>query len=509
MVDVTKTTFLLFLFRAVGLLVSIMSVTVTAKFFGVSIEKDCWILALALTTTIVQAVWGPLNEIFRAKFIFTLEEEGLEKVLNMTSSLVGFIIAVTSLIGIITYVFSEEISSFLIGNIPSDAIRVFRLLVVCLIPTMILNELTKITTSVLNAFEIFYIPEIVGALAGSVNIVLIIVLAPHIGIKSLLVANYVSVIFLLVINLYYLKKKGIGIWTKYIFFRFTYVKPFLIFALPFFLPYFVGQLNGITEKYIASLLGQGAVSSLDYASQFTKILQTLLSSVLATVMVPLLAKTFANDDMNGFVSIMEKNIKTCMIILILSCSFLVGASEPLCEFFFYRGKVNIDQLNVIIELTRLYGITFISVFLYLFSGYALLSLNRGKLYATVGVLTQIVVMFFFVIGYVIFNNLHIFPLSVGIAHLLAAFIMMNRAQVVFNKEIIWLTLRGFIGISIISIVVSLLNMYMNIENSFIEILLSGLFVLLLFFVISKPIGYNINDIISVLQLNKARWKKRN
>ena len=72
MVDVTKTTFLLFLFRAVGLLVSIMSVTVTAKFFGVSIEKDCWILALALTTTIVQAVWGPLNEIFRAKFIFTL-----------------------------------------------------------------------------------------------------------------------------------------------------------------------------------------------------------------------------------------------------------------------------------------------------------------------------------------------------------------------------------------------------------------------------------------------------
>ena len=118
-------------------------------------------------------------------------------------------------------------------------------------------------------------------------------------------------------------------------------------------------------------------------------------------------------------------------------------------------------------------------------------------------------MFFFVIGYVIFNNLHIFPLSIGIAHLLAAFIMMNRAQVVFNKEIIWLTLRGFIGISIISIVVSLLNMYMNIENSFIEILLSGLFVLLLFFVIAKPIGYNINDIISVLQLNKARWKKRN
>ena len=50
---------------------------------------------------------------------------------------------------------------------------------------------------------------------------------------------------------------------------------------------------------------------------------------------------------------------------------------------------------------------------------------------------------------------------------------------------------------------------MNIENFFIEILLSGLFVLLLFFVIAKPIGYNINDIISVLQLNKARWKKRN
>ena len=40
-----------------------------ANFFGVSKEKDVWLVAYTLIISIDLAIWGPLNDIFRTKFI--------------------------------------------------------------------------------------------------------------------------------------------------------------------------------------------------------------------------------------------------------------------------------------------------------------------------------------------------------------------------------------------------------------------------------------------------------
>lgn len=472
------------------MLVSVVSVTVTAKFFGVSVEKDCWILAMTLITTIVMGMWGPLNEIFRAKFVFLREQEGLEKVMSMTSSLLIFVIIVTLVASLVVTLFYKEISSVIIGNISSNASDIFATLLLALIPTILLTELTKITTSILNAFDIFYIPDIVGFFCGIINVIMIILLTPSIGIYSLLCGAYVSTILLLVVNLYYLNKKKIRIWTGNLKFDFNYVKQFLIFALPFFFPYFVGQLNGIAEKYIAALLGQGAVSSLDYASQFTKILQSVISGILTTVMVPILAKAFANNRMNEFSIIVKDNIRVCMLILIAFCGLLVGAAEPICHFFFDRGRVDSNQLLIIIKLTRAYGLTFISIFMYLIFGYVLLSYGKGKIYALAGVITQIFVIILFIAGFKMIGNLYVFPISVFIAHLLAAIWMMYVARVVLSFDLLCLLLYSNIILVFVSVVGFYVNKVLWINIDLLKIIICGCAIGLLLFITYVPLAYD-------------------
>ena len=493
-VNIAKTTTQLFIMRVVGMVLSVVSVTITAKFFGVSVEKDCWVLALAVTTTVVQAVWGPLNETFRAKFVFIREEEGVDKAVSMTASLIGFIFVATSLLSVVVLFFSEEISLFMIGNIPSDSSVFFNILLISLIPTMIITEFSKITTSVLNAFDVFYIPEVVGLVTSVVNIILIILLTPSIGILSLLVATYVSTSLLLAVDIFYLRKKKIYIWNKLLRFNYDDVKPYMIFALPFFFPYFVGQINGLSEKYIAALLGQGAISSLDYSSQFTRILQSVLSSILTTVMVPILAKVFANGEISRFAAIVRENLRVCMLILMAFCTFLFGGAEPICRFFFYRGKVSADQLAVIIELTRLYSLTFICIFLYLLFGYALLSLGRGKLYASIGVLTQIMVTVLFVLGYWTFGSLYIFPLAAGVAHLIAAAVMMYYARGVVSKQLIWFVVRSYLVMVFFSAIIYLLNEGLHIEHVVLQLILNGFIVVLTFLLASLLLGYDVKSI---------------
>ena len=490
MVNITRTTTLLFFIRVIGMLVSVVSVTITAHFFGVSVEKDCWILALTLTTTIIQAVWGPLNETYRAKFVFIREREGVEKAVSMTSSLIGCVFVFTILLSVVVVVFSKDISSFMIGNIPTDSYGIVYVLLISLIPTMIITEFSKISTSILNAFDIFYIPEIVGLITSIINIILIIILAPKIGILSLLIATYVSTSLLLVVDIFFLKKKQIHIWGKLVRFDISEVKPFLVFALPFFFPYFVGQLNGLSEKYIAALLGQGAISSLDYSSQFTKILQSVLSSILTTVMVPILAKNYSNGEMSRCAVVLKENTRVCWLILIASCAFLVGGAEPICRFFFFRGKVSVDQLLVIVELTRIYGLMFVNIFMYLLFGYSLLSLGKGKLYASIGVLTQIIVMVLYMLGFWIFRSLYIFPFSAGIAHFFAAGLMIYFARDIISRQLIWFVAKSFLLMVLISTIVYVFNEYQHYDQVVIQILLNGLVVSIILLLSLPMLGYN-------------------
>ena len=82
-----KITFYLFGFKLLRLLFSLITLPITANLFGVSIERDSWVLVTSFITVIGLTIWGPLNETFRAKFIFIKEKEGDIIALSKTVSL--------------------------------------------------------------------------------------------------------------------------------------------------------------------------------------------------------------------------------------------------------------------------------------------------------------------------------------------------------------------------------------------------------------------------------------
>ena len=66
----------LFVLRLFRMSLSMVSLILSAKFFGVSMERDMWVLVTAFIMTLGSALWGPVNETFRAKFIFISESDG-------------------------------------------------------------------------------------------------------------------------------------------------------------------------------------------------------------------------------------------------------------------------------------------------------------------------------------------------------------------------------------------------------------------------------------------------
>lgn len=468
---------------------SIVTLPLTAKYFGVSIERDAWILTTTVLSTVGLALWGPIDETFRTKFVFIKEKEGEQVALSKAVSLVGFIVLVTIAVSLIVFIFNHPIAHFLDPTGSPKKLSLIVSLMLIMLPTLLINQVTAIGISVLNSYDIYYLPEFAGSAASVCNLLFILFLAPYIGIYSLAISQYIAIILLLIAVIYYLRKQSFKLRPFWIIY-WDDIKVFIFFALPFFIPYFAGQINQLAEKVIANSLGDGSVSALDYARQFSMILQAVISSVLTTVMVPMLAKSFAQRDMSEFVNIVKENLTTCFAIMCLTIPVLIGSATPLSRFFFEHGKVSLDALLIIINLIRFYGLALLGVILYLIFGLILLASDKGKIYAFWGILAQVVVLFFNIV-FVRKWGIYVFPVSVGIGHLLTACIL-SCFIVMDDKFSMYLRIVKYI---IILLVMSgglyFLNLRPIFDIAIFQLFLNGVVLLILFVIFSKFLDVNI------------------
>jgi peptidoglycan biosynthesis protein MviN/MurJ (putative lipid II flippase) len=468
---------------------SIVTLPLTAKYFGVSIERDAWILTITLLSTVGLAIFGPIDETFRAKFVFLKEKEGEEAAISKAMSLVGFTALLTIAISLVLLLLTHPIANALDSTGSPQKLSLIVSLLLIMLPTLLINQLTSIGISVLNAYDVYYLPEFAGTVASVFNIIFILFLAPVIGIYSLAISQYVAILLLFIAVIFYLRKQSFKLRPFWIIY-WRDVKVFIFFALPFFLPYFAGQINQLAEKWIANSLGDGSVSALDYARQFSMTLQGVISSVLTTVMVPMLAKSFAQKDADRFARIVKENFTTIFVIICLTVPVLIGSATPLSKFFFAHGKVSSDALLLITNLMRIYGLAFVGIILYLTFGLILLASDKGKIYAFWGILAQVVVLCFN-IALVRKWGIYVFPISVGIGHLLIACIFSYFVKM-DNKWSMYLRILKYVVIMLtMSVGLYFLNLKPVSDIAMLQLLMNGIVLLLLFVVFSKFLDVNI------------------
>lgn len=445
--------------RVVRLAFAILNLSFSAKYFGVSLQRDVWLLALNAIVILDIAIWAPLNDTFRAKFLFIKAEKGEEKALQQTRSLLLFINLITFLLVAVIMLFPGSIGKLLApayGDIEQAELR-FMIRVVA--PSFLLNQITKILTSILNTYNSFIIPEITGFITQVFTLVVILTLAPSMGIISLAISYYVGLILLLIMLLVQLNKREIKLFRGVSKITLKQALPFFTFSLPFFLPHFSSQINVIVEKSLATSTAAGAVSILDYARKFSDIPLDVLIGVLISLLVPVLTLKFSTGLMKDFFEAFKKIYQFGFLILALIIGLFTSSSGAIVDFLYKKGNISAQSLSRISELTIGYSWAAFGIFLYHIYGLSLLSSGRGKLFAIYGSMAQLVMIgtnFYFFKDY----NLYIFPFSLGSSHLIAAIVMACYFPV-RNSGLLNITIKYSTVVLVTGFLMYLLHIYVS------------------------------------------------
>lgn len=425
---------ILFFLRVLKVFLGILNLAVAAKYFGVSLDRDVWLLALSAILVVDLAIWGPINETFRAKFITIREMEGEKIALGKMNSLLVFTF-LTSVVLMLVVIFGANIFAQIIapGYNDFEIARLAKMLIY-IAPILLINQLIQIGTSVLNAYDVFFVPEIASFGSTIFNIILTIILAPSYGIFALLIAYYIGVFLLLGLLIYYISKLNKNI-TKNLFrskLNTSFI-PFLIFAIPFFLPYFFGQASTIIEKSLASKMYVGAISSIDYARKFSEMFNNVLSSVLSTMLIPILALHYSRKEDKQFVIEFEEIFKFGFYAVILVVTVFTIAPNAFVNII-YPSLSKTDS-SKIAELVMYYSWSVISVFIYSIFGIALMTHGKSKNYAILGMITQLTIISINFFCYKIIGIV-VFPISHFASHLIFGIWMLFNFPIKNNKLLI-------------------------------------------------------------------------
>ena len=340
--DTITTTIWSTLGKALGFLVPFF----IAAWFGVSGQTDAFFFAYGLIIFLA-TIFSPVVESIIVPFIAEFRAKG-EDISNFVGRILGLSAAGLGAISIFFLMIMKPILPLLTRFSPEGQDLVYRILLES-IPLFILLVWTSVLAGTLNAYKIFGIPALSPAFRAIVTLVFIFAFKGTMGVHAIALGYVVGEIFRLVVLSFLLRKLNIlhfrlliGWEAKFAEFLKTSSYQIIGMSMLAFTP--------IINKTMASWLGPGNVSILEYADRLYIIPITFLSTGLLITILSHWSERYYIDGAGQLKNDVWKAVKVVGTAALLLTAILLLTKDSVVNIVYGYGKFPqrlIDEVGVI------------------------------------------------------------------------------------------------------------------------------------------------------------------
>ena len=212
-------------------------------------------------------------------------------------------------------------------------------------------------------------------------------------------------------------------------FKDEHLKKLVILTLPMILNDAVWQVNGIVDKSIASTIGAGYISAINYSHYIVDMVSSVFATSIVTVFFPNIVKSFNENGIEIVKSKTRKVLKIIIFITIPATVLIAFFAKTIVKILFFRGAFNNESLEITSMAVAIYSLalTFVCVKIILFKVfYAMQDTKSPTKSAIIAIIINIVfsVVLAKVMGYI----------GIIIVTVIAAFISTILLIVMFNRK---------------------------------------------------------------------------
>lgn len=483
-------------------------------FYGATSVSDAYLISV----TIPNLLFAIIGSAITAAFIPVYTDLSIDNNENsnlFVNRILIFILAITSIIVIMTLIFTQEIvfifSSGFDETTSKLAINLTRVMILSLFTVSIVNVFKPF----LNSHKNFIVPAMLP-IPLNIVIILSIWLSVKYDIMSLAYGYLFGVFLQLIIITPFVLKKGFKLKIKmYLYDENLY--SFIVLAIPIVMSVAISDINKLVDRTMASNI-TGGISALSYASKLNHFIQGFIVNSIVTVTYPSINKNIKEANYNNVTIIITKSLTLIIIAIVPIVVVTLLFSEEIIAIMYLRGSFDIDALNLTSGVVFYYafGMFFISIKQVLIRIlYALKKMKLSMYLSLIAVTINITLNIIFFFGTSL--RLNGLALATSISNLVIAImiiIILNRDINFFDFSELFITL---VKVLILSTIIFLALKYYNImidfsnysNSNFVLMLIIGsiLYLFLLYFLNIKEYIIIVKQIILIFLKYLRLFKK--
>ena len=304
--------------------------------YGSGYETDTYFLAMTATVIVMTIVGAALNTTLVPIFTEIDKKSGKEGKLKFLNNILNMVFFLTIILALLGFVLSPKVIKILARGFEGEQFQLAVKLNRIGLPIIIFLGFTYVFSGYLHSSEIFGPPAIMGLPYNLVFIIFMVFFAKEGQIEGLMLVSVIAASTQFLIQVPAIKHQGYK-YSLDIDLKDPYLRKALFLVIPVLIGSAVHQLNTIVDKTLASSLVEGSISALTYASRINDLIVSVFVMAITTVVYPMLAKAFNDEDYLQVKKIMGLGINIILIITVPATIGILILSEPMIKIFFQRG----------------------------------------------------------------------------------------------------------------------------------------------------------------------------
>lgn len=315
---------------------------IVARVFGAGMATDAFFVAFKLPNLLRRVfAEGAFSQAFvpiLAEYKSQQGEEATRTFLAYVSGMLTLVLALVTVAGMLAAPWVIMATSPGFASTP-DRFELTSALLRVTFPYILLISLASMAGSVLNTWNRFSVPAFAPTFLNVSMIGFALFATPYFNppVMALAWAVVVGGVLQLAYQLPYLKQIGMLVLP-----RFKWRDPSVMRVMklmgPAVLGVSVSQISLIINTAFASFLDQGAISWMYYADRLMEFPSGVLGVALGTILLPSLAKSVANRNLEEYSLLMDWGLRLCFLLALPSAVALGILSQPLIASLFQYGR---------------------------------------------------------------------------------------------------------------------------------------------------------------------------
>lgn len=327
-----------------------------ARNLGATVYSDVFLASQSILMVFVSFILSP----FAAAYLPVATDYYLKESKKRKNEFFGTVYGAASCLGIVVIIleaiFIEEIIQIIIPGFDKQGKQLLIEIIYIQLPIIFCTFLFGINKGNLRLVNKFNLAETSNIFAPLICIIYLAVRAQSSTVTELSVCVVVGYIIALLLQFYGIRKSGI---TPKLNFKFLHNEDLkqIIFAMaPFMIAGVARELNALIDKSIGSLLPEGSITMLSYASKITITEVGLISIAISLVVFSQMSKQNSLNDNDGLRSTLVHAIKFVNTLIIPISVLTIILRIDIITVLFGGGAFDENSVKITADTMMFYAI---------------------------------------------------------------------------------------------------------------------------------------------------------